>query len=647
MGFLSVQGLSRRGLETKDYQEPRVMQNVGRGGTFWDFVQHVWRLQQLSSKTNHSQSDVVHVQLALSQNGSRTDKGLIQVLSDSFVSDPSIRVKTITTTSGPSISSLLQIARNSHVWIANAKDDAQTWPALFLPREATLCLLYDPRERPKGPSSGHASFPDFGFWNHVSHLRVHWLALPRNQKELNRLSNLIKSLILRHVHGEDDYFGTNVATRAPIGSPTRKEWTFQRHPLDWIQDPPPQLQAHCVGETWEWDVANYRSCLIHNLCFDTVSKEFVVVEAMNATVANRPGLKHDFLATTLQPVMMGQTIRFGTAEPWSPKHVLENATSSSYYALPSNVLWLPFFADVPNANNPGHLLWDFVFPLYTLMEMYGDRNHKVLLTNLDTDCIATKTKHACYKLTRKFLPLLGVDPESFFHAQGAELLPTSFDDDPSSVGRPSNYVCSTNAAIGIGMLTDHGLKKHGQLINDYQNVRNSGRGVAFWRFRNHMIANLQLHKRRKPQRTPFVITFSINSSQNPSRSRDFVAQIQALQQFSSDRVKVQAVELGSMSLVDQMSVILESSVFVSVSGGAASTAMFLRRNSCLMLYLNDLDDFVRDMRGVTSMPAMLDWDFWNHASYLRVHWLPLSTMDNVRDLDILSRLIEAELESSW
>ena len=126
-----------------------------------------------------------------------------------------------------------------------------------------------------------------------------------------------------------------------------------------------------------------------------------------------------------------------------------------------------------------------------------------------------------------------------------------------------------------------------------------------------------------------------------------MAQILALQEFPSDQVKIQAVELRSLSLVDQISIILESSVFVSVIGGAASLAMFLRRNTCVILYFNDQDDFVRDMRGVTSMPAMLDWDFWNHASYLRVHWLPLSTMDNAQDLGILSRLLEVELEASW
>jgi hypothetical protein len=450
-------------------------------------------------------------------------------------------------------------------------------------------------------------------------------------------------LILHHVVAVGGNFMRTTSSIAATRPTT--DWTFQGHPLQWIQHSPPPFQAHCLGENWEWDAAHYRSCRIHNLCFDTVKKEFVISSNYSALTNLSTGSKRDFLATTLQPVMMGETIRFGTAKPWSPKHISPNA-SSSYYALPSNILWLPYYADVPNANNPGHLLWDFLFPLFTLMELFFDANPQLLLTNLDTDCIATRTKHACYKLTRKFLPLLGIDPDSFVNTQGAEL--QSPHDDGETVARPSSYVCSTNAAIGIGTLTDHGIKKHGQLINDYQTVRNSGRGVAFWRFRNFMLANLGLRD-HNPRPAALVITFSINSSQNPSRSRDFTAQIQILQHmYPSDLVKVQAVELGRQPLEDQLSIILESSIFVSVIGGAASTAMFLQRNSCLILYFNDQDDFVRDKRGgSTSMPAMLDWDFWNHASYLRVHWLPLSTMDTIGDLGIFSRLIEAELESTW
>jgi hypothetical protein len=648
MGFLSANGLSKRGFDAKDYQEPRALHNAGRGGTFWEFVQHVWE-QQGSSMTSSDPLEAegdLQVQLAMSQNGSRADWGLIRSLSDSFASYPAIKVSTLVT-KAISVRQLVQLARNSNVWIVNAKDGARTWPALFLPRGSTLCLLYEPQEKPKPDehSSDHSIFYDFGIWNHVSHLQVHWLALPRNQKDLNRLSKLIQSLILEHVEGnEDSVFSSNNELRNSAVSQPPTDLTFQGHPLHMIRSPPLPFQAHCLGGNWEWDSAHYRSCRIRNLCFDTIKKEFMISSTL--TTSKRSLSKQDFLATTLQPVMMGETIRFGTARDWSP-NIFPANTSSSYYALPSDILWLPYYADVPNANNPGHLLWDFMFPLYTLMEMYFSVNPKLLLTNVDNDCIATRIKDACYKLTVKFLPLLGVKPDSFVHSLGAEFHGSTPIEESQS-HEPTSYVCATNAAIGIGMLTDHGIKKHGQLISDYQSVRNSGRGMAFWRFRKFMLDNLRLYDQPKPRNSPVVITFSVHSSQNPSRSKDFAAQMHDIRQrFSPDRVTVQAVELRGLTLEEQLSIILESSIFISVVGGAASTTMFLQRNSCLILYFNDQDDFVRNMRKVTSMPAMLDWDFWNHASHLRVHWLPLSTMDTVGDRGIFMKVIEAELEASW
>ena len=56
-----------------------------------------------------------------------------------------------------------------------------------------------------------------------------------------------------------------------------------------------------------------------------------------------------------------------------------------------------------------------------------------------------------------------------------------------------------------------------------------------------------------------------------------------------------------------------------------------------------IDDFVKDHNKPTTMPSMLDWDFWSHASHLRVHWLPLSTMD--QDLHLFAALIETEIAS--
>ena len=99
-----------------------------------------------------------------------------------------------------------------------------------------------------------------------------------------------------------------------------------------------------------------------------------------------------------------------------------------------------------------------------------------------------------------------------------------------------------------------------------------------------------------------------------------------------------------MLLMEQISIVRESAVFISVMGGSASTAMFLERDTSLILYYNDIDDFAQGAsKDGGKIPNRMDWDFWNNASFLRVHWLPISTMDEEKDLNTLTRLVKNEI----
>ena len=83
-------------------------------------------------------------------------------------------------------------------------------------------------------------------------------------------------------------------------------------------------------------------------------------------------------------------------------------------------------------------------------------------------------------------------------------------------------------------------------------------------------------------------------------------------QGSAKDVVVRTVNMGKLSLPEQIQMLKQSAMFVSVIGGAASTAMFLERNACLVLYFDDVDDLVKGADD-PNMPNMMDWDFWNHG----------------------------------
>lgn len=668
-GVLSASGLASRGTSAKDYTTPKI-RSAGGGATLWEFRAAILKEQPQQTTTDDGTWNATlpggrnRVIWAVADEGTEADswasrllRGLRQGTSNLVSEAPKRK----------DVPSRIRRAVGSHAWIAKASQDHQVWPALFLPRGSDLILLYDPNEFPRtGPrpskknlGGDHPVFANFQLWNHASHLQIHWLAIPQTEEEEQRLTRILEGILLSPLASskarKDLASSLDTAVEDSIA-------TFQRHPLRLVRREPLPSHVHCIGNNWEWDAANFRSCLVENLCFDIRTKAFVLGPPPHSLP---PLGAYDWTSTSRSEhdhsVMMGHSIRIGSGQPWFPEGseaVQERV--KTFYALPDHLVWLPYFAEVPNANNPGHLLWDYFLPLYTLLEIFGlTLNTPVqssplpvpLLMNLDDQCVPQSTTEACYNLTRKFLPLLGVNPSTLASARQSRV--TMSGNEPNPRGETS-WVCASKGLIGIGMLTDHGFKKHGQLLEDYRNVWNAGRGDAFWRFRNFMVSNmlgskLAMEVKSSSLGPPYTITFSINSSENPSRRRDFASHIQALQsKLPASMLQVETVELGKLSMEEQIRIMERSSVFVSVAGGSASTAMFLRRNAVLILFFNDLDDFVKDDQKKfvkTNMPSMLDWDFWNNASYLRVHWLPISSMETNQDLSLFTALIRQEVES--
>ena len=77
------------------------------------------------------------------------------------------------------------------------------------------------------------------------------------------------------------------------------------------------------------------------------------------------------------------------------------------------------------------------------------------------------------------------------------------------------------------------------------------------------------------------------------------------------------------------------------------TATFLPKGATLILYYDDDGgfDFAHDLN-FTGDPAILDWDLFNNMAHLRVHWLPLGTMNTKAGYVTLAYLIRHELSVS-
>ena len=72
---------------------------------------------------------------------------------------------------------------------------------------------------------------------------------------------------------------------------------------------------------------------------------------------------------------------------------------------------------------------------------------------------------------------------------------------------------------------------------------------------------------------------------------------------------MQEVELAKMTLNDQIELVAGASIFITMCGGGAVTAMFLPKGATLLVYFGSVNPYDK-------IPARLDWDLLNNIGYL-------------------------------
>jgi hypothetical protein len=474
------------------------------------------------------------------------------------------------------------------------------------------------------------------------------------------------------------------------------------------------LQAANNNNNYSW---MFTSCHFQNLCLDTTTQEFVLVQQDDNHNPPTPAVALALGSINPRWSGRGHTKGFHKVK-WFPKIIPPTALVAQqhqyqgYYQLPEDVIMIPFHSMA--AHNVGHLLWDDFYPLYTLLELFGfatstsSREYQPWLLRwtpqqeqqqLYATCEMQKKKsRQCQENFQRFLPLLGVDPKTFSTVKKVELKTREGDANHLK----STLVCSKHAVAGIGMLSDHGLRDHGKLRLDRQDgiftsrcrmscvplenqspyfngrcfswihmsqilkgwlpsnansvPHNIGRGTIFRSFRNYMVSNMMGFPSEelsaKSTTHPTKITFSTHSSKGFERSLGFETQAAAIQrallqqqqQRSDNPPSVQCITMKELSLPEQIQVALESAIYITVSGGGAVTATFLPPGASLIVYYLEDGGFDYWNTSYTHTTARLDWDLLNNAGHLRVHWLPMKSMNTRGDLDLLEQLVLHELQ---
>ena len=330
---------------------------------------------------------------------------------------------------------------------------------------------------------------------------------------------------------------------------------------------------------------------------------------------------------------------------WAPTKQYAT-TIPGYYALPDDAVWIPFHSLA--AHNIGHLLWDDFYPIFSLLQLFGLQHTRLLLplrhqiaNTLFANCdIRPNKRQQCQHNLDRFLPLLGVDPAHFSTTKRAVL-------SIHAEQRQSPYVCARQAVAGLGYLTDHGWQDHGWNGQGHR-PHNLARGPTFRAFGEFIVQHVlgEPHSPLLPPPTPVRVVFSTLSSRYGDRRLDFAVQLAYLRQskaFSlSEHIQIDDYSLWELSLEDQIRLALETHIFVTSCGGGVMTATFLPAGAALLVYYNPTGGFDYKNNQLTGGPARLDWDLFNNAGHLRVHWLPITSMNTTQDLELLSLLLQHE-----
>jgi hypothetical protein len=454
-------------------------------------------------------------------------------------------------------------------------------------------------------------------------------------------------------------------TRKKTPPDPNADGTFNGHPIYYREKEDMYSLSHCVGENYQSEKSfMHRSCRFSFLCFDTQEKEFVAFRSPNESKLHKHLDRRPFLDVSQSYMTLGSnhsnTVSLGGINvkwgwkadgiprlEWFPKIKTSSPEEPlSFYELPPQVVMVPFHST--NGANPGHLVWDDFLPIYTLLTMFQLEEKSELLMmryvlkggrGLWASCDWTDEKTAgCEKMHKKFLPLMtGSNP---IH----DLTTTeTFNFQPKNAPK-SNLVCARHGLAGIGSLTDHGVDKtHGWEDADYQTTHNHGRGGLLYDFRNYMMSNIgvPLEYHHKPK---FKIVFSEKSSDVASRHIDFSSQIDLLRKsFHPKYVSIESYVFKDLSLVEQIEIVSQATIFITGAGGGAVTATFLPKGASVFLYYLETGGVVNNK--ATGTAARLDWDLFNNLAYLKVHWLPKQTMQTEPDLRALGLLVQHELDA--
>lgn len=406
--------------------------------------------------------------------------------------------------------------------------------------------------------------------------------------------------------------------------------------------------SHCVAENYELDGWKYRSCQFRNLCFDTQMKEFVLFPSPEEIELEKLiKTRHD-KHITISTLMGDSSVSLGTLAPdwstrqsslrWFPRIEVDRSLlkERGIYMLPESIVMIPFHSF--QAKNPGHLVWDDLFPIYVLMRMFGLEQKQLLLVRqildepLKNTCdVNQEDARKCQHNFEHYLPLFNIGSKELFMTSKEFAL--GGDDSP--------YVCARFGAAGLGMVANYKLKQSGWSRDDYKLTHTVGWGALLWQFRSFIVGNLlgdgeSLWISEKQQQFLTVTFLCLSSSSGLSESAEH---IKGLLTLSS--VSINSVACDQTKATEQAVILSRTNIMVTdCNGEGMAMASFLPKGASIIRCC-----FSTTGSTENEASSKVKLDLMSHAGYVRTKWLMTTGPPKGELLELLRS--ELELNQSY
>ena len=380
------------------------------------------------------------------------------------------------------------------------------------------------------------------------------------------------------------------------------------HPLLAPPSSPFYSSFHCIGGRGREGAQKDRSCRWQNLCYRPSTASWLYFQP-NTSMGTLPILlDHGKVISTFPTDFIDLTSAAGgkDAWPWAPVQV--------YGPIPAGAVLprrQPPYPDVYLLYQPhyganlGRVLADDLLGLFNLQLGFNALSNTHILLQVqgcETQFANAPRKTAlCKGISESVISALSIHPP---------LTLTTLPTPPSP-----DLLCFENVLAGMGPLG------FGQGL---------GRAPLWWRFHAFVLENLGWDHNHRPKRQRVTVSLT-EGDRALVNQKEVVAYLQVVL-----GVDVEGVDLHALGgLKDQVGYLLDTTVFVSISGEKAVPALFLPQNAAVVL-VDYWDVKAGDVAGT-------DDRMWGNVGYLQVLWYPFVEAEVVLEGEGKSRERQADM----